>query len=431
MASQNEYDNGMEGGFYLPSVLSYAVGAIPTERKTVIVVPSTTSLTAGTSSRCQFLFPQSGLLDFSNAELTMDANYVIGNASNYVALHTNPLSVFSVAEQDLGGQTLVVSDINIATNAYYKAVLDASALSNKATYDIAGDSTAQWAPSTQDGYVGDLVCQTANTRNNISRVIPLEMFQGVFAMNKYFPAFLAPQLRLTLQVANLASIGYESSAVGGTRSDSLSSSVLNNFRLRVPQIQLPPAVSQAIQMASQQGLMARSNFTRVYSKSISSNGESIIINQSARAGIDGVVFGLVKSTDDNPYSARLGTTTSGQYRVRIDGQDVVSQALDNRELLNALCNFLQKPYTADSALAFRGKEGYTQGNGWGGLAFEMSNTRIPQEMLTGYTSGQTVQVELIAENTGNDGNPITGTGFLIVDTAVLYNFSQAGVSMVY
>lgn len=422
MASQNEYDNGMEGGFFLPSVLSYAVGAIPTERKTVIVVPSTTSLTAGTSSRCQWLFPQSGLLDFSNAELTMDIACV-PIAANYCAFHANPLSVFSVAEQDLGGQTLVVSDINIATQPYYKGALDASALTNKCAYDIAGDDSVYTA-SVLDDYAGVIVNNTVGDQT-VSRAIPLEMFQGVFAMNKYFPAFLAPQLRLTTQVANVASIGYSANATDGTHQGALTSATLSNFRLRVPQIQLPPAVSQAIQMASQAGLMARANFTRVYSKAVSANGESIIINQSARSGIDGVVFGLVPTVSNNPYAAELTSTSA--FRVRIDGQDVVSQALDRRELLNQLTNFLQKPYTADCALAFNGMKGYTGSNGWGGLAFEMSNTRIPQEMLTGYTSGQSVQIELIVENAGG----VSGTGYLIVDTAVLYNFSQAGVSMVY
>ncbi len=425
MASQNEYDNGMEGGFYLPSVLSYAVGAIPTERKTVIVVPSTTSLTAGTSSRVQFLFPQSGLLDFSNAELTMDIT-ATPIASNFAAYHANPLSVFSVAEQDLGGQTLVVSDINIATFPYYKGTLDASALTNKTAYDLAGDDETYTAMAAT-GYYGALV-SGATGEATVSRTIPLEMFQGVFSMNKYFPSFLSPALRMTLQVADVNSIGFSVNGDTNVRQGALLSASIDNFRLRVPQIQLPPAVSQAIQMASQQGLMARSNFTRVYSKSISSNGESIIINQSARAGIDGVVFGIVNSAGarvNNPYAAQLASNSA--FRVRIDGQDVVSQSLDRRELLNQLTNFLQKPYTADNALAYTGMLGYSDSNGWGGLAFEMSNTRIPQEMLTGYTSGQTVQVELIVENAGS----VSGTGFLIVDTAVLYNFSQAGVSMVY
>lgn len=430
--SMNEYDNGAEGAFYLPSVLSYAVGAVPVERSMVVCPPSTTTLTMGSAGRVAFQFPTSGLLDLDNGVMTMDVNvsHANTNSTETLGIFPNPMSVFSVVEQDIGGQSLVVNAIDIATQSMYLGSTDGSAIENAVA--------AQVYQSTLGAIeVENFVTNTAMTINAgasavtstaFTREIPLSLFQGVFNMNKMFPAFASPLLRLTAQVAPATNIGILTTVGGdptGIYASDLTGGTISNFVLRVPQIQLPPALASALQQAVQSGLMARANFTRVYQKTLSTGSDSIIINQSARAGIDGVVWGkkLAEGTTSRGVF-HISTSTDDRVRVRVDGRDVVSQSIAPKEQPAMLLSYLQRPITTDCGLLYNGFARYVANNAWGALGLELP--LATQNLLTGYTSNNSVQLELIYETLGTGG-----TGYFIVDTAILYNFSAQGVSIVY
>lgn len=431
----NEYDNGAEGAFYLPSVLSYAVGAVPVERSMVVCPPSTTTLTMGSAGRVAFQFPTSGLLDLDNGVMTMDINVSHANlaTTKTVGIFPNPMSVFSVVEQDIGGQSLVVNAIDIATQPMYLGSTDGSALENAVPaqvyqYESGTAEVEQFvsncAMSINIGNVADA------TSTAFTREIPLSLFQGVFNMNKMFPAFASPLLRLTAQVADFKNLGFVNflstdNTNPGLFDSNLTAGTISNFVLRVPQIQLPPALASALQQAVQAGLMARANFTRVYQKTLSTGSDSIIVNQSARAGIDGVLWGkkLAEGTDSRGVF-HISTATTDRVRVRVDGRDVVSQSIAPKEQPAMLLSYLQRPITTDCGLLYNGFGRYVANNAFGALGLELP--LATQNLLTGYTSNNSVQLELIYETLGTGG-----TGYFIVDTAILYNFSAQGVSIVY
>jgi hypothetical protein len=149
------------------------------------------------------------------------------------------------------------------------------------------------------------------------------------------------------------------------------------------------------------------------------------VNQSARAGIDGVLYGKKVAEGATSRGAyHISTATTDRVRIRVDGRDVVSQSVAPKEQPAMLLSYLQRPITADCGLLYNGFARYVANNAWGAMGLELP--LATQNLLTGYTSNNSVQLELIYETIGT-----AGTGYFITDNAILYNFSAQGVSIVY